>query len=203
MADNLRGGTRRRTEQSDRVHRRKAQSAALWREPTAARTMRGRSEDYDAPPGQASWVIQPFELGAQGLRFPVNPFNYSARATIASGAASATQITVNVPEQYLGVLRSLVVYSLLPAGIQDLTQLELLVDGIPSRGLQVPGAAPAALILPDAAFEDPELTYNIKLRSGQQLVLTAGRTGGADPAAYTYVFRLKGWYWPKYRRRGF
>jgi hypothetical protein len=203
-ADGIRGGKPRRVLEVARYRRQIGRAVDGWKNPKGARALRGASQEYDAPPGGPSWAIQPFEVA---LRFPADPFNYAAQATIAQGAASAVLLTVTVPANVLGVLRALVVYSTLPAGIEDLTEFGLLIDGTPRLGLQVPGAAvtgaASQLVLPKAQFEDPEFVYNVRIQPGQVMQISAGRAAGVDPAAYTYVFRLKGWYWPKYRRRGF
>ena len=178
---------------------RQLRAARSRQEPVAAGLIRGPSLDYDAPPGAPRWVIQPFEAG---LRFPATTFNYGAQAALAQGAAVATVVTFTVPAQMYGVLRGLVIYSTLPAGIADLTALELLIDNVPQRGLLVVGAAPAVAILPDASFEEPALTFNIHLKNLSVVALRLGRVGALDPVIYTYRTRLTGWYWPKYRRRG-
>ncbi len=181
------------------LERRQGGRARGYREPREAALARGPSLDYEAPPGAARWVIGPFEAG---LRFPSVTFNYGVQVALAQGAAVATVLTFTVPAQMNGVLRGLVIYSTLPAGIADLTALELLIDQVPQRGLLVVGAAPATAILPDASFEEPALTFNIHLKHLNVVALRLGRVGAIDPVIYTYRARITGWYWPKYRRRG-
>lgn len=177
----------------------KRRNADRWRPPTQDRAIRGPSADYLAPPGGPSWVIQPFEVA---LRFPAHPFNYGGEVTLAQGAALTLTAFFVVPINTLGVFRELVIYSTLPAGIADLTQLELEQNQEPARGRLVFGQGPAAALIPDAAFEEPVLTFNVQLRSEDRLELRLGRVGAVDPTAYTYRARLKGTFWPKHKRRG-
>lgn len=150
--------------------------------------------------GKPQHVAQPVEAA---LRFPSRTYNYGGEALLAQGAALAAVLTFTVPQQDNGVLRELVIYSTSPGGMADLTQLELLVNQNPVRGALVPGAAPASAILPQSAFEDPRLLYNLRLFSAATVELRLGRVGAVDPINYTYRFRVTGWFWPRYRGRRF